>query len=69
MTLQELVNVFDAPYAIKISCSTLDDYDDEYEPLDFNGYLSDLPSVFFNKEIHAINKVDAHNGYIDVILE
>lgn len=69
MTLQELVNGFDAPYAIKISCSTLDDYDDDFEPLEFNGYITDLPNIFLNKEIYSINKIDAKNGYIDITLE
>ena len=46
MTLQELVNGFDAPYLLKCSVSTLDDYDDEHEPLDFNGYVTDLPNIF-----------------------
>lgn len=69
MTLQELVDTVEAPFTIKVSCSTLDDYDDNYEPLEFNGYLSDLPSIFLLKKIYTINKVDAHNGYIDVTLE
>nr|DAL58018.1 MAG TPA_asm: hypothetical protein [Caudoviricetes sp.] len=69
MTLQELVDTIEEPFTIKVSCSTLDDYDDNFEPLEFNGYLSNLPSVFLLKEIYTINKVDARNGYIDVILE
>ena len=46
MTLKELVGVIDAPYLLKCSVSTLDDYDDEHEPLDFNGYVTDLPKGF-----------------------
>lgn len=69
MTLQELVNGFDASYPLKCSVSTLDDYDDNFEPLEFNGYITDLPNVFKNKEIYSINKIDVKNGYIDVTLE
>lgn len=69
MTLQELVNGFDTPYLLKCSVSTLDDYDDNFEPLEFNGYITDLPNVFKNKEIYSINKIDDKNGYIDVTLE
>lgn len=69
MTIEDLISKIDCSYLIKISCTTLDDYDDNFEPLEFNGYETDLPNVFKNKEIYNINKIDVKNGYIDVTLE
>ena len=69
MTLKELVSVIDAPYLLKCSVSTLDDYDDEHEPLDFNGYVTDLPKGFLEKEIYSVNNIDMAQCYIDVTLE
>lgn len=69
MTLQELVNGFDASYLLRCSVSTLDDYDDEREPLDFNGYVTDLPKEFLEKEIYSVNNIDTAQYYVDVTLE
>lgn len=69
MTIEDLINKIDCSYITKVSCTTLDDYDDNFEPLEFNGYITDLPNIFLNKEIYSINKIDAKNGYIDITLE
>lgn len=69
MTIENLISKIDCSYLIKVSCTTLDDCDDNLEPLEFNGYETDLPNVFKNKEIYSINKIDVKNGYIDVTLE
>ena len=69
MTLQELVSVIDSPCLLMCSVSTLDDYDDEHEPLDFNGYVTNLPKIFLEKEIYSVNYIDMAQYYIDVTLE
>lgn len=69
MTLKELVSVIKAPYLLKCSVSTLDNCDDGYEPLDFNGYVSNLPNGFLKREIYSINNIDMTQYYIDVTLE
>lgn len=69
MILQELVNVIKSPYLLKCSVTTLDDCDDEHEPLDFNGYVTDLPNEFLKREIYSVNNIDMAQYYIDVTLE